>query len=91
MPKKKNRDASILGKLSALKRSGELNWRVLGFTEPQIKAASVAFAKLGAKFSGSKGGFARAAKLDAETRRSIAIKAIETRWKRRADAEVNRI
>jgi hypothetical protein len=79
--KRKNRDAAILGKLSGLKRRGEKNWKVLGLTKKQIAAATAAFSKLGC----SKGGTARAAALDAATRKSIAQKAIAARWSKEAN------
>ena len=89
--KRKNRDAAILGKLSGLKRRGEKNWKVLGLTKEQIVSAVSAFAKMGSSKGASKGGDARAAKLDAETRKSIAVKAANARWNRHSDSKVNRI
>ncbi len=46
----------------------------------QKNPAAVALGRLGGKKGGSKGGKARMARLTAEERRALALKAIRTRW-----------
>jgi hypothetical protein len=48
----------------------------------QKNPAAVTLGRLGGRKGGSKGGKARMAKLTADERRALALKAIRTRWKK---------
>jgi len=91
MPKgrEKNPSAVIMGRLSGLSRGSQPNQKLIRLTKKQIQSATTAFAKMGSLKGASKGGNARAAKLDARTRKSIAIVAANARCKRKVDDEVN--
>jgi hypothetical protein len=80
-PKKKNPAAVILGHLSGIKRGHK---KTTNLTKAEIRLAAANLGQIGGlkggRLGGLAGGRARADKLDAATRRSIASNAAKTRW-----------
>lgn len=81
--KGKNPAAVLLGRLSGVARGTPPGKDMIRLTDAQKHKAAVAFGRLGGLKGGSRGGIARAKKLNAEERRTIALNAIRTRWEKR--------